>query len=186
MATKTFVLGEFRDAESVLVAARTLREANVGTLDAYSPYPVHGMEEALGLPRSRVPLMALVCGVSGACGGYLLQWWCNAWDYPLNVGNRMTAGWPTNIPITFESGILMTALALFFGTIGFFFKLPRPYHPVFESEAFRSASLDALVSFGKGLVLLVVVLVPWLLVLAVLGLVVLVTWRRLKVRPATK
>ncbi len=143
MAMKTFVLGEFRDPDSVLVAARTLREAKVGTLDAYSPFPVHGMEEALGLPRSRVPLMALICGVSGACGGYLLQWWCNAWDYPLNVGDRTIAGWPTNIPITFESGILMTALALFFGTIGFFFKLPRPYHPVFESEAFRSASLDA-------------------------------------------
>ncbi|GAC1664350.1 MAG: DUF3341 domain-containing protein [Steroidobacteraceae bacterium] len=143
MATKTFVLGEFRDVDSVLAAARTLREANVGTLDAYSPYPIHGMEEALGLPRSRVPLMALVCGVSGAGGGYFFQWWCNAWDYPLNVGNRAIAGWPTNIPITFESGILMTALALFFGTLAFFFKLPRPYHPVFESEAVRSASLDA-------------------------------------------
>lgn len=140
---KTFVLGEFRDIDTVLAAARKLREAKVGVLDAYSPYPVHGMEEALGLPRSRVPLMALVCGVSGACGGYLLQWWCNAFDYRLNVGNRAPGGWPSNIPITFESGILLTALALFFGTIAFFFKLPRPYHPVFESEAFRSASLDA-------------------------------------------
>lgn len=140
---KTFVLGEFRDIDSVLSAARKLREADVGPLDAYSPYPVHGMEEALGLPRSRVPLMALVCGVSGACGGYLLQWWCNAFDYRLNVGNRAPGGWPSNIPITFESGILLTALALFFGTVAFFFKLPKPYHPVFESEAFRSASLDA-------------------------------------------
>jgi hypothetical protein len=143
---RTFVLGEFSTIDAVLKAAATLRDARVGTLDAYSPYPLHGMEEALGLPRSRVPLMALVCGVSGACGGYLLQWWCNAYDYPLNVGNRLTgltAGWPAMIPITFESGILATALSLFFGTIVFFFKLPRPYHPVFESEAFRSASLDA-------------------------------------------
>jgi hypothetical protein len=139
----TFVLGEFQSIEAVLKAASTLRDAKVGTLDAYSPYPVHGMEEALGLKRSRVPLMAICAGLTGACGGYLLQWWCNAWDYPLNVGGRAIAGWPTNIPITFESGILLTALSLFFGTIAFFFQLPRPYHPVFESEAFRSASLDA-------------------------------------------
>ena len=141
--TTTFVIGEFADIPTLLTAARKLREGNPGTLDAYSPYPMHGIEEALGLPKSRVPLMALIAGVSGACGGYFLQWWCNAYDYKLNVGNRTIDGWPTNIPITFECGILACGLALFFGTIAFFFKLPRPYHPVFESEAFRSASLDA-------------------------------------------
>jgi hypothetical protein len=139
---KSFVLGEFRDTAALLAAGRALREAGLGRLDAYSPYPVHGIEEALALPRSIVPRIALGGGLAGLCGGYLLQYWCNVIDYPLNVGGRPLHGWPSNIPITFESGILLTALSIFFGSL-YLFGLPRPYHPVFESEQFRSASLDA-------------------------------------------
>ena len=138
---KTFVLGEFTDTGALLSAAKVLREAMVGKLDAYSPYPVHGIEEALGIPKSIVPRIALLASLSGACGGYFLQYWCNVIDYPLNVGGRPLHGWPSNIPVTFESAILVTALSIFFGSI-YLFGLPRPYHPVFESEAFRSASLD--------------------------------------------
>jgi hypothetical protein len=139
---KTFVLGEFAQTETLLEAGRKLREAKVGKLDAYSPYPLHGIEEALGIPKSIVPKIALTGGLTGAIGGYCLQLWCNAIDYPTNVGGRPMHSWPTNVPITFESGILLTALSIFFGSI-FLFGLPRPYHPVFETDAFRSASLDA-------------------------------------------
>jgi Protein of unknown function (DUF3341) len=138
---KTFVLGEFAATDKLLSAGRALREAQVGKLDAYSPYPVHGIEDALGIPRSIVPRIALTGGLLGVFGGYGLQYWCNVIDYPLNVGGRPLHGWPANIPITFECGILLCALSIFFGSI-YLFGLPRPYHPVFESETFRSASLD--------------------------------------------
>ena len=98
--------------------------------------------QALKLPRSKVPLVALIAGVSGAGGGYVLQWWTNAVNYPINVANRPLHAWPTNIPVTFESGVLACALTLFFGSLFYFFGLPRTYHPVFEAEEFRSASLD--------------------------------------------
>jgi hypothetical protein len=124
-------------------AARRLRESGVAGLDAYSPYPLHGIDEALDLPRSKVPLVALSGGVLGALGGYALQWWMNSVDYPINVGNRPAHGFWTNIPITFESGVLIAVLSIFFSSIFVFFGLPHTYHPVFESERFRTASLDA-------------------------------------------
>jgi hypothetical protein len=139
---KRFVLAEFAEPEAMVEAARKLREAGRSGLDAYSPYPVHGIEEALKLPRSKVPIMALIAGVSGAVGGYTLQWWTNAVDFEINVANRPPPAWPTNIPITFESGVLVCVLTLFFGSLFYFFGLPRTYHPVFEAEEFRSASLD--------------------------------------------
>jgi hypothetical protein len=140
---RRFVLGEFSEPEACVHAARRLRESGVTGLDAYSPFPVHGIDEALELPRSRVPIVALAGGVLGACGGYAMQWWMNAVDYPITVGNRPQHGFWTNIPITFESGVLISVLSIFFGSIFWFFRLPRTYHPVFESERFRTASLDA-------------------------------------------
>ena len=140
---RRFVLGEFSEPEACVEAARRLREGGVGGLDAYSPYPLHGIDEALALPRSKVPLVALTGGVLGALAGYVMQWWMNGIDFPINVGNRPPHGFWTNIPITFESGILISVLSIFFGAIFHFFQLPRTYHPVFESERFRTASLDA-------------------------------------------
>jgi hypothetical protein len=139
---KRLVLAEFAEPEPMVEAARKLRESGREGLDAYSPYPVHGIDEALELPRSKVPLVALIAGLSGAASGYVLQWWTNAIDYEINVANRPPHAWPTNIPVTFESGVLVCALTLFFGSLFYFFGLPRTYHPVFESEEFRSASLD--------------------------------------------
>ncbi|HEX9603906.1 MAG TPA: DUF3341 domain-containing protein [Myxococcales bacterium] len=139
---KLLVLAEFAEPEPMVEAARKLRESGREGLDAYSPYPLHGIDEALKLPRSKVPLVALIAGLSGAAGGYVLQWWTNAVDFEINVANRPPHAWPTNIPVTFESGVLVCVLTLFFGSLFYFFGLPRTYHPVFESEEFRSASLD--------------------------------------------
>jgi hypothetical protein len=141
-AFRRFVLGEFTTPEDCVEAARKLRSSGVSGLDAYSPYPLHGIDEALALPRSKVPLVALCSGVIGALSGYAMQWWMNAVNYPINVGNRPQHGFWTNIPITFECGILLAVLSIFFGSVFGFFGLPRPYHPVFESERFRTASLD--------------------------------------------
>jgi ActD protein len=139
---KLLVLAEFAEPEPMVEAARKLRESGREGLDAYSPYPVHGIDDALKLPRSKVPLVALIAGLTGATGGYVLQWWTNAVDFEINVANRPPHAWPTNIPVTFESGVLICVLTIFFGSIFYFFGLPRTYHPVFESEEFRSASLD--------------------------------------------
>jgi len=140
---KRFVLGEFGEPEACVEAARKLREQGVPKLDAHSPYPLHGIDEALALPRSKVPLVALSGGVIGASAGYAMQWWMNSVNYPINVANRPQHGFWTNIPITFESGVLIAVLSIFFSSIFYFFSLPRTYHPVFESEQFRTATLDA-------------------------------------------
>jgi len=138
-----FVLGEFTEPKDCVEAVRRLRETGVEGLDAYTPYPLHDIDDALGLPRSTVPVVALTGGVFGAIGGYVMQAWMNGKDYPINVGNRPPHGFWTNIPITFESGVLIAVLSIFFSSIFKYFQLPRPYHPLFESERFRSASLDA-------------------------------------------
>ena len=140
----THVLGQFADERSLLAAARSLREQGRGNLDLHTPYPVQGADEALGLRRSTVPLVALIAGVTGAVLGYLLQWYTVGFDWPLNVGNRPPHSPPAFVPVTFELGVLVSALSIFFGLLFAYFRFPRVHHPVFEVEEFRSASIDAL------------------------------------------
>jgi hypothetical protein len=139
-----YVLGEFEREEALLGAARALRTRPGTTVDLHSPYPLHGSDEALGLKRSTVPLVALVAGLTGACTGYLLQFWISAVAWPLDVGGRPAHSAPAFIPVTFELGVLFAAFSIFLGLIGFYFGFPRLHHPVFEVEEFRSASIDAL------------------------------------------
>lgn len=141
---KALVLGEFAEEARLLDAARVLRARGGATLDLHSPYPLHGAEEALGLRRSTVPLVALGAGLTGATAGYLLQWYTVAYDWPLNVGNRPPHSAPAFIPVTFELGVLFAALSIFLGLLAVYFGFPRVDHPVFEVEAFRSASIDGL------------------------------------------
>jgi len=139
-----YVLGEFEREEALFGAARALRTRPGTTVDLHSPYPLHGSDEALGLKRSTVPLVALVAGLTGACTGYLMQFWISAIAWPLDVGGRPAHSAPAFIPVTFELGVLFAAFSIFLGLIGFYFGFPRLHHPVFEVEAFRSASIDAL------------------------------------------
>src|SRR5260370_5080036 len=136
---KSWILAEFKSAEGLLESARKLREEGYSRLDTYSPFPMDGTPEALGLCRSRVPLLALVGGLGGASLGYLIQWLTNAVDWPINIGARPPHSTPAFVPITFESGVLMSAFFIFFG-LWLTLRLPQPYHPVFELESFRSAS----------------------------------------------
>jgi hypothetical protein len=140
---KDFVLAEFNDEVALCAAARRLRALGHGDLDTHSPVPLHGVDEALGLKRSVVPAIAFVGGLLGAIGGYAMQWWMNAVDFPINVANRGFHAPPANVPITFECTVLLSTLSIVFGLFalcGF----PRPHHPVFDVEAFRTASIDAL------------------------------------------
>ncbi len=140
----TYVAGQFADDHALLEAARALRAQGTTGLDLHSPYPIHGAEEALGLRRSTVPLIALIGGLTGAVSGYLLQWYTVGFDWPLNVGNRPPHSPPAFVPVTFELGVLVAALTIFFGLLFAYFRFPRVYHPLFELEAFRSASIDGL------------------------------------------
>ncbi|HEY4183762.1 MAG TPA: DUF3341 domain-containing protein [Polyangia bacterium] len=139
---RRFVLAEFGTPEGLVSGTRKVREAGYKSLDSHSPMPLHGMEEALGLGRPRIPFIVLCGAIAGACIAYSMIYFCNVIDFPINVANRPLHGPPANIPITFELAVLLAAGSSFFG----FFtlaKLPKPYHPVFESEDFARAAVDA-------------------------------------------
>jgi hypothetical protein len=140
---RTWVVAEFASEEALLAAARALRGRGLAELDLHSPVPVHGADEALGLRRSPVPLIALAAGVVGAATGYFIQWYMVAYDFPIDVGGRPPHSPPAFIPVTFELGVLAASLAIFLGLFALW-GLPRLHHPVFEVEAFRSATVDGL------------------------------------------
>lgn len=129
------LMAVFQSPEELLAAARAAREAGYRQMDAYTPFPIDGLAEALGAEPSRMPLIMLLGGIAGAIGGYGLQAYAMAVNYPLNVGGRPLNSWPAFIPITFELTVLSAALV---GVIGMLALngLPRPYHPVFNAAGF--------------------------------------------------
>jgi hypothetical protein len=139
---RRFVVAEFPSPEALLDGATKLREAGYKDLDTHTPFPIHGIEEALGLKRPKIPLIVLCGAIAGACIAYSLIYFCNVLDWPLNIGNRPPHGPPANIPITFELAVLLGGGSSFFG----FFALaglPKPYHPIFESSELTRASIDS-------------------------------------------
>ncbi|MBV9123312.1 MAG: DUF3341 domain-containing protein [Planctomycetes bacterium] len=134
-------MAEFTTPQAVLAAARRAREEGYHDMDAYTPYPVEGLSEELGFPRTRVPFVVLVGGLVGAGTGFLMQYWTMAVDYPFNVGGKPLNSWPAFIPITFELMVLVGAFSALLGTF-FLNGLPQPYHPVFNVPQFAAASQD--------------------------------------------
>ena len=134
-------LARFDDARALLMAVRELRGRGYTRLEAYTPYPVEGLADALGSLRNRIPLLVLLGGVAGGCGTLFLQWYASVVDYPVNVGGRPDASWPAFIPAALEMTILFAAL---FGVVGMFFAngLPRLNHPLFGVAGFEAASRD--------------------------------------------
>jgi hypothetical protein len=135
------LMAEFTTAEAILRAVRAARQEGYKDMDAYTPYPVEGLAEELGLKRNRVPFVVLMGGFIGAGVGYFMQYWAMAVDYPLNVGGKPYNSWTAYIPITFE---VMVLVASFAAILGMFFLngLPEPYHPVFNVDRFARASQD--------------------------------------------
>jgi hypothetical protein len=129
----------FDHPEALLEAARTVREAGYQRIDAYSPYPVEGLSEALELRTTRLPWIVFIGGIIGAAGGYFMQYYASVIDYPLNVGGRPLHSWPAFIPITFELAILVAAVFAVLGMLALN-GLPQPYHPVFNVPEFELAS----------------------------------------------
>ncbi|MBV8333978.1 MAG: DUF3341 domain-containing protein, partial [Alphaproteobacteria bacterium] len=111
-------------------------------VEAYSPYPVEGIGELIHPGRKAfLPLLMFAAAVAGACWGYFIQWWDEAWDYPLNVGGRPHNSWPAFTVGGFEFTALCAIAAGFFGFLAFC-RLPRLYHPVLNAPEFERASVD--------------------------------------------
>jgi len=134
-------MAEFEHTNALIAAARKAREAGYTRMDAYSPYPVEGLADALGFKRTMVPAIVLIGGIVGCIGGFLMQYWLSGRYYPINVGGRPLNSWPAFIPITFELTVLVAALSAVLGMLALH-GLPQPYHPVFNVPRFALASRD--------------------------------------------
>lgn len=137
------LLAEFAEAEHLLAAVRQAREAGyyAACIEAYSPYPIEGLDKILGTRHHWVPFWMLIGAIGGGGFTYWLEWWSAAVDYPINVGGRPPFSWPAFIPPAVEMtilwAVLLGVLAVLYGA-----RLPRVHHPLFESREFERATSD--------------------------------------------
>jgi hypothetical protein len=136
------LLAEFTSAADLYHACEGVRDAGFTRWDAHTPFPVHGLDKAMGLRRSPLPWIVLALGLTGAALGFGLQWWVHVAAYPLVISGKPFFAWPAFIPITFEVAILFAALGAVLGMLGLN-RLPMHHHPLFRSTLFERASDDA-------------------------------------------
>jgi hypothetical protein len=136
------LVGAFASPDAVIAAARQLRSLGFRQVEAYTPYPVEGLDEVLRPGRRLwLPLVIALGALFGAVWGYFIQYWDEALNYPINVGGRPHNSWPAFIVGDFEFTVLCAMAAAFFGLLAFC-RLPRLYHPIFETAEFERASVD--------------------------------------------
>jgi mono/diheme cytochrome c family protein len=136
------VLAEYDTPGELVEAARKVRAAGYTEFDCYSPFPVHGIDDAMGIKRTVLPVIIFFGGLAGTVGGLYLQWWCNASNWPWNISGKPAWSIPANIPIGFETTILLAVFTSFFG-MWIANKLPQVWHPFFRSERFGRVTDDA-------------------------------------------
>ena len=135
------LMAEFDEVNAAIVAAQNAYGAGYRKMDAYAPFPVEELSEAVGFQKNGVALVCLVGGLLGCTGAFILQWWINTISYPVNIGGRPLNSWPSFIIVTFEMTILFSGLSAVFGMLALN-GLPMPYHPVFNVPQFDRASRD--------------------------------------------
>lgn len=134
-------VAEFDSADRLVEVAERAKLAGYKAMDAYSPFPVHGLSEAIGFHDVRMPWLIFAGGLTGAFFGYTMQWYLLTVDYTLNVGGKPFNSLPSFVPITFECTILFSAITAVFGMLALN-KLPKPYHSIFNTPGFERASQD--------------------------------------------
>ena len=135
------LLAEFNDATELYYACEKVRDAGFTKWDAHSPFPIHGLDGAMGLSRSRVPWIVFIMGLTGAGAGMFLQWWTSVVDYPVYIAAKPYFSWQAFVPVTFELMVLFAALGAVLGMFAIN-RLPQHYHPLFSSERFERATDD--------------------------------------------
>lgn len=135
------VAAEFESPGDLLEAVRVVRERGYRSLDALTPFPIHGLNEALGLRRSPLGWAALAAGLAGASAAFLLQWWTGAVAYPLVVGGKPYFAWEPSVPVAFELAVLLASFAAVLGMLALN-GLPRFHHAVFEHSRYPAATDD--------------------------------------------
>jgi hypothetical protein len=135
------LLAEFDTADDIIHAAEQVRDEGYEKWDVHSPYPVHGMDAAMGLSDSRLGWIVLVCGLTGLSCAVLMMQWMNGYDYPLVIGGKPPDAFASMVPIMFELTVLLSAFGATFGMLGLN-EIPRHHHPVFYSQRFESCSND--------------------------------------------
>ncbi len=136
------MLAEFTDPGALYTAAKAVREAGYKRFDTHSPFPIHGMDKAMGLPNSKVGFITLGGGIAGLALATWLQWWTGTVNYPVNISGKPFFAFEPSIPIMFELTVLFAALATVAGMFAMN-GLPRLYNPLFYSDNFARASDDA-------------------------------------------
>lgn len=135
------LVAEFENPTALVQATRQAHEAGYRRMDAYTPFPVEGLPEALGFHHTKMPLLILIGGITGLLSGFALQYYCAVISYPINVAGRPLNSWPSFIPVTFELTVLISSLTAVFGLLALC-GLPMPYHPLFHVPRFSRATRD--------------------------------------------
>ena len=135
------LLAELPDTKALYHACEKVRDAGYTRWDAHTPFPVHGIEHAMGLPPSRLPWIVLFAALSGIAGAFLLQAWVHAVDYPLVISGKPYLSWQAFVPVTFEVTILFSAFGAVLGMLHLN-RLPRHYHSLFRSQRFERVTDD--------------------------------------------
>ncbi len=135
------LLTEFESPGLLAEAAAKVRDAGFKRWDVHTPFPVHGMDDAMGIRGTRLPFIILAGGLTGLAAATLMMWWMNAVDYPFVISGKPLFGLPANIPIMFELTVLFSAFATFFGMWGLN-GMPRWYNPLLTNRRFRRATQD--------------------------------------------
>ena len=136
------ILARFDSPKSLMHAAEKVRDEGFEKFDCHSPFPIHGVDEAMGLKRSKLGYLIGFMGMSGALFGFGLQSWIHSIEYPMNISGKPFFAYPAYAIITFELMVLFSAIGAVFGMM-FFNRIPRFHHPVFYSEKFSDVSSDA-------------------------------------------